>query len=200
MQVSHNQRGLPCKKLGGRHRLAPIRTVSCTFWGCPGWPPSTLITRGTPAIRPLTPDPGTQRTYISAHVEDSQRNRVLPCTHRAEIYRIAFAAAIGNAVFRKYRDPGGTINTRVRSLDLAGRIFYFEDHGATTIGPNSRRCSSHHGRSVVDVDWLANSLAGQRLPGRIIGGIGNRHLNYVATVCERRAVDRVEVVAQLLLQ
>src|SRR5262244_2538573 len=47
---------------------------------------------------------------------------------QVEFYGISLMAAVSYPVFRKDRNPGSAITTRIRALNFAGRIIYRKDH------------------------------------------------------------------------
>src|SRR4029453_5827356 len=87
---------------------------------------------------------------------------------------------------------------KVPTLDLSRCVINFKGNSIATARLRSKSAQDR-GR-VINVDRLAQTLAGQSLAHRIIRSIRRDNLDDVTPVGQRCAVDGIKVIAQLISQ
>src|ERR1051326_946425 len=148
----------------------------------------------------LSPQCDTECPNIATGIEGSQRNRVLAGAQSGEVDRVNLVATVRNSVIGKHRDPGASIETRVRLFYLPGRVVSRKDDSHRVPIYLRRAHRFQHWRRVVDVNRFTQTFASQFLVRRVIWRVRRDDFDDVTSVGERRAVDRVEVFAQVIFQ
>jgi hypothetical protein len=70
----------------------------------------------------------------------------------------AFLAAVGDAIVRKNLAPRRTVDADVCALDATGRVFDIKRRAHAVAGNLNLARSANTGRSIVDIDRLADSI------------------------------------------
>src|SRR2546423_5038000 len=139
--------------------------------------------------------------YVATSVNGAQGNCVLARTGERQFERVGLVRAVGDSVFWEDRAPVAAVNAHVGAANGSARVVNCKAHADAPVRARLRLArDAHDGRRAVNVHGLAHALARERLAERVFRRVRGDDLEDVATVAERRAVRRVEVLAQALLQ
>ena len=85
---------------------------------------------------------------------------MLSRSKRTKLDRVNLVTTVGDTIIRKYRNPRGSIETRIGLLHLPGRIINRKNYPHLVSGELRLARRFHYRRRVVNINRFTQPLAG----------------------------------------